>query len=80
VDQADQAYVVCLHAERKRSIVPPATCCFTVATPTATSETHIALNMTISVVDTYEEDSHIAVARHIASLLDEGQVGVQTTL
>uniref|UniRef100_A0A383WL32 PCI domain-containing protein n=1 Tax=Tetradesmus obliquus TaxID=3088 RepID=A0A383WL32_TETOB len=29
--------------------------------------------MTITVVETYEEDSHIAVARHIASLLDEGQ-------
>lgn len=30
--------------------------------------------MTIHLVETYEEDSHIAVARHIASLLDEGQV------
>ncbi|KAF6262353.1 hypothetical protein COO60DRAFT_649925 [Scenedesmus sp. NREL 46B-D3] len=29
--------------------------------------------MSITVVETYEEDSHIAVARHIASLLDEGQ-------
>jgi hypothetical protein len=35
--------------------------------------------MTITVVETYEEDSHIAVARHIASLLDEGQVGAQET-
>lgn len=31
-------------------------------------------NMTIHLVETYEEDSHVAVARHIASLLDEGQV------
>jgi hypothetical protein len=36
--------------------------------------------MTITVVETYEEDSHIAVARHIASLLDEGQVGAPETL
>ena len=32
--------------------------------------------MTIHLVETYEEDSYIAVAKHIASLLDEGQVGV----
>jgi hypothetical protein len=28
----------------------------------------------IHLVETYEEDSHIVVARHIAGLLDEGQV------
>lgn len=31
--------------------------------------------MTIHLVETYEEDACIAVARHIAALLDEGQVG-----
>lgn len=45
--------------------------------PDCNKQTHIASNMTITVVETYEEDSHIAVARHIASLLDEGQVGAQ---